>query len=199
MTKIACTHCDLLLNTEQLQAGERAICPRCHQTLYLDSKSLLNSMALLVTAMIIYLPAITLPFLNIETAGQTHQISLVESIVIIAQGKTVLLAVVVLFLVLLLPLLRLIGLLIITLLLSQGKAPLSARVSARYLMQLLPWGMLEVYLIGVLITLVKLTSYATVGFLSGFYAFVVLIILNAVINMRLPRQRLWQYIHQVSY
>lgn len=198
MKQIACTHCDLLLNTTPLKTGERAVCPRCQQMLYLDNKSLLNSIALLITALIIYIPAITLPFLSIETGEQQHAMSLVSSISTIAHGKAMVLAGVVLFLVLLLPLLKLLGLLVISVALSQGKASILTRISTRYLLQLTPWSMLEVYLIAVLITLVKLTSYASVNFLSGFYIFVVLIILNAIISMRLPRQRLWQRIHAIT-
>lgn len=198
MTEIACIHCDLLLNPKPLQSGEKAVCPRCHQVLYFDDKSLLHSIALLITALIVYLPAVSLPFLSMETAGQTHTMSLISSIATIAQGKTALLAAVVLMLVLLLPLVKLLGLLMITLPLSQGKAPKFTRLSTRYLLQLTPWSMLEVYLIGVLITLVKLTSYADIHFLGGFYAFVLLIILNAVISMRLPRQRLWQAIRAIT-
>lgn len=197
MKPIACIHCDLLLNTTALKSGERAVCPRCQQMLYLDDKSLVSSIALLITALIIYIPAITLPFLSIETGGQQHAMSLVSSISTIAHGKAILLAAVVLFLVLLLPLLKLLGLLAICLPLSQGKVPSLTRIATRHLLHLTPWSMLEVYLIAVLISLVKLTSYATISFLSGFYIFVLLIILDAVISMRLPKQRLWQRIHAI--
>lgn len=198
MTQIACTHCDLLINTSPLEKGQQAVCPRCKQTLYLDDKSLTTSIALLYTALIVYIPAITLPFLSIETAGQVHSMSLITSITTISHGRSTLLAAVVFALVLLLPLIKLIGLLLVTSTLVKKKSPLFTRISLRYLIEALPWSMLEVYLIGVLITLVKLTSYASVSFLSGFYAFILLIILNAIISVQLPKQRLWQRVHVAS-
>lgn len=198
MPAIACTHCDLLVDTTALNTGEKAVCPRCHQLLYLDDKSFSNSLALLFTALFIYFPAVLLPFLNMETSGREQQISLFSSIVEIAVGNTAILALTVFFLVLTFPLVNILGLLSIMLPLSRGKPPFFGVGSARFIMKLAPWNMVEVYLVGVLVTLVKLSSLADIDFLEGFYAFVLLILINTFIALFLPRKRIWQRITRLT-
>lgn len=194
MAHIACLHCDLLVQTVDLQSGEHAVCPRCHQTLYLDQRSFNTSIALLLTALLIYFPAVLLPFLQMETAGQTRQVSLLTSVTTIAHSDMLLLSATVFALVLLFPLLKILGLLSIMLPLSRDKLPFFGVVPTRWLIGASPWSMVEVYLVGVLVTLVKLTGIASVDFSGGFYAFILLIVINAVISVRLPHKRIWQSI-----
>ncbi|PIE45447.1 MAG: hypothetical protein CSA45_02495 [Gammaproteobacteria bacterium] len=194
MEKTACQHCDLLINTVKVDTGERACCPRCDQILYYGQRSLSFSLAILLTAIIIYLPAIFLPFLAMETSGRTHEISLFSSIVEIAHGDTALLAATVFLLVMSFPLIKYIGLLFVLLPLSQGRAPILSTNIVRFILKIAPWSMVEVYLVGVLVTLVKLKSMATVDFLTGFYTFSVLIIVDAMLTMILPKKRIWQSI-----
>lgn len=194
MRQIACTHCDLLVDTIDIESGHTATCPRCHQVLYHDDRSLVNSLALLVTALIIFFPAVFLPFLSMETAGRTQQITLASSIGEIAHGETTILAITVFVLVITFPLVKFFGLLLVVFPLSRGRLPILSVDWIRIILQLSPWSMVEVYLVGVIVTLVKLTSMATVSFAMGFYAFALLIVVNALINMALPRKRIWQMI-----
>lgn len=194
MAKIACLHCDLLLHTVDVQQGECAICPRCHQTIYLDQQSLSTSLALLLTALLLYFPAMLLPFIGMETTGRTQQVSLLSSISEIAHGDMLLLAVTVFALVVLFPLLKIVGLLAIVLPLARNRLPFFNVTITRYLLSASPWSMIEVYLVGVLVTLVKLTGIASIEFSVGFYAFVLLIIVNTLISLNLPQMRIWQRI-----
>lgn len=196
MEKIACTHCDLLVTVADVQSTEQAHCPRCHQLLYLGDKSFSSSIAFLLTALITYFPAILLPFLNMKTAGREQEISLLSSVSEIASGNTVILALTVFFLVLTFPLLNILGLLSIILPLSKNKAPFFGIGMTRFIMKLAPWNMVEVYLVGVLVTLVKLSSLADIRFLEGFYAFIILIVINTFIALFLPKKRVWQKIEK---
>lgn len=199
MDKTACPHCDLLVSVVTVGPGEKAVCPRCHQLLYLDDKSLSTSLALLFTALLTYFPAVLLPFLQMETAGREQQISLLSSVREIAIGNTAVLALVVFFLVLTFPLVNLLGLLSIMLPLSLNKPPFFGMGMTRFIMKIAPWNMIEVYLVGVLVTLVKLSSLADIYFLEGFYAFVILIVLNTFIAVFLPKKRIWQRLKEAAY
>lgn len=194
MTQIACTHCDLLVETVDIETGHSAVCPRCQQVLYHDERTLSSSVALLLTSLIIYFPAILLPFLSMETAGRVQEITLISSVFDIAHGKTTALAITVLALVLTFPLVKYLGLLSVVWPLSHGKMPVVGMSATRIILQLAPWNMVEVYLVGVLVTLVKLSSLANVSFASGFYAFTLLIVTNALLNITLPKKRIWQTI-----
>ncbi len=199
MSYIACLHCDLLVKSQPLSVGEHADCPRCHQVLYHDKRNLDSSLALLIAALMIYFPAILLPFLNMQNAGQEQEISLFSSFFEIASGSSIYLAILVFILVLLLPLVKFVGLLLIIIPLSVGRLPLFGVTPTRYIMQLGSWSMVEVYLIGVIVTLVKLTGIADVYFLNGFYAFIILIIIDAMISFTLPKKRIWQNISHLKH
>lgn len=198
MSHIACRHCDLLIKTITLSTGESAVCPRCHQTIYLDQQAFHTSIALLITALLLYVPAMFLPFLSMETIGQTQQVSLFTSITVIAQGKMLLLALTVLALVMVFPLIRMLGLLLVMLPLSQQRLPWLSLSLTKFLLALSPWNMVEVYLVGVLVSLVKLAGMATVTFSNGFFAFVLLIIVNTLITINLPSIRIWQKIAEIQ-
>ncbi len=197
-TKIACLHCDLLLTSVPLSAGEDAICPRCNQLLYYGKKSFQNSIALLLTALIIYFPAVSLPFLSMQTAGQSQQISLLTSLSTIATGSNLILAMIVFLLVLLLPLVKFLGLLSIIYPLSKRQRPQLGFTLTRLILRFSPWSMAEVYLIGVLVTLVKLASMADIHFLGGFYAFALLIIIDALVSITIPKRRIWNTVHEIE-
>ncbi len=199
MLYIACLHCDLLVKSQPLSVGEHATCPRCHQVLYHDNKDLFNSLALLITALIFYFPAILLPFLNMQNAGQEQEISLFSSLFEIASGNSIYLAITVFVLVLFLPLVKFLGLFFIIIPLSVGRLPLFGVTPIRYILHLGAWSMVEVYLIGVIVTLVKLTGVADVFFLNGFYAFIFLIIVDAMISFTLPQKRIWQNISHLKH
>lgn len=199
MRYIACLHCDLLVKSLPLSLGEHANCPRCHQVLYHDNKDLFNSLALLFTALLLYFPAILLPFLNMQSAGQEQEISLFSSLSEIAAGSSIYLAITVFILVLFLPLVKFLGVLLIVLPLSRQRKPLLSVSFIRHILQLASWSMVEVYLIGVIVTLVKLTGIADVHFLNGFYAFSLLIIVDALISLTLPKKRIWQNISTLSH
>ncbi len=198
MAKLACLHCDLLLNSVDIRRGQRAVCPRCKQVIYLDQQSFNTSLALLITALLLYFPAILSPFLQMEVSGQTHQVSLFSSIATIAAGDTLLLAVTVFMLVLVFPLIKFLGLLSIMLPLALQRLPFFGVGMTRFILQSAPWSMVEVYLVGVLVTLVKLAAMATIDFSVGFYTFVALILINAAISMVLPRKRIWQHIAAIK-
>lgn len=194
MAQIACLHCDLLISPVDIRQGECAVCPRCQQTIYLDQQSLNASLALLVTALLLYFPAMLLPFIAMEASGRTQQVSLLSSITEIAHGDMLLLAVTVFALVVLFPLLKIVGLLLVVLPLSQSRQPFFHVTTTRYILRTSSWSMIEVYLVGVLVTLVKLTGIARIEFSGGFYAFIALIVVNTLISLNLPQMRIWQNI-----
>lgn len=198
MTKLACLHCDLLIHHVDIQHGERAVCPRCQQVIYLDQQAFHTTLALLVTALLLYFPAILLPFLSMEVGGQTHQISLLSSIIIIAKGNAIVLAITVFMLVLAFPLIKFLGLLSIMLPLSRGRMPFFGVGTTRFILQSVPWSMTEVYLVGVLVTLVKISGLATVSFSMGFFTFIAVILVNAGLSLVLPRKRIWQTIAELT-
>lgn len=195
---IACIHCDLLINSVAVNNKEQAICPRCNHTLYSSPPCIHSNIAWVITGLLFYFPTILLPFLQLETSGQTQTISLLSSVFVIGHNEMILLAITVALLVIIFPLIKLLGLLSILIPLSKGQPPLLRINFTRWIINSAPWNMIEVYLVGVLVTLVKLTAIADVSFSVGFYTFVLFIIVNGIISFGLPKIRIWQTISEIT-
>lgn len=68
---VACHECDLLLRKPTLKSGERSDCPRCGYELDAHRYNLLkHNLALVVTALQLYVPANLLPIMHLKLLGQ---------------------------------------------------------------------------------------------------------------------------------
>jgi paraquat-inducible protein A len=61
-----------------------------------------------------------------------------------------------------------------------------------WISRLLPWGMMDVFMLGILVSIVKLVSLADVVIGTGFYAFAVLVILYTATIASLEPHTLWE-------
>jgi paraquat-inducible protein A len=64
--------------------------------------------------------------------------------------------------------------------------------------RLLPWGMMDVFLLGILVSMVKLVALASVIVGIGFYAFVLAVILYAATIASLEPHTLWESLKDQS-
>ena len=71
---VACHECDLLMRKPVLQDGESAECPRCGYELFSHRHRVVRrSLALVLTALLLYVPANFLPIMQLNLLGQTSQ------------------------------------------------------------------------------------------------------------------------------
>lgn len=200
MEKVACSHCDGLFNKTPLKEDEVAKCPRCETTLYYENLSFSNAIALIIVSFFLYPVAMLFPFVELGIVGQKTIISVFEGIQVISHEKnSIYLAVIVALLVMVFPLARLAGLLLILLPIQLGKRQILSRGLIRLTLNIGTWSMIEVYLIGCIVTMVKLFDLGHMSLETGFYVFFVLVIFNALIIFSTPRQRIWQAIHESQY
>lgn len=71
---VACHECDLLMRKPQLAHGEKALCPRCGYELYAHRHNVVQrSLALVIAALLLYIPANFLPIMQLNILGQSSQ------------------------------------------------------------------------------------------------------------------------------
>ena len=68
----------------------------------------------------------------------------------------------------------------------------------RIIEDLRPWGMLDVFLVGTLVSIVKLIKMGNIDFGISFWAFVALIPLMAYSNMILEPHKVWEIIEDAK-
>ena len=194
---VACHSCDLLHEKAALSEGQKAWCSRCGSLLYRTNNNAIEiSLALTIASLLLFLFAQLLPFLSIDVEGNKTTIYLISTIDTLSQLDNVLLGIAgALFLVIIPLSVLLLDLLLLSALYS-NKRPLTlfARQLLLLIGRLAPWNMLEIFLLGILVTIVKLASIAEISLHQGFWAFVALVMINLFVSTTLEPEELWQAI-----
>ena len=173
-----CEECDTVYRKVKLAAGERAYCMCCGAELYRKTRSLTSLLALVITALIIFAIANSFPIVKVELQGNTSQTTLLGAAWTMFQIDRALVGILILFTTFIVPLL---DLLLLTYILSSvgifKQRPPYLRLALRILFLFRVWGMVEVFLIGVLVTLVKLVGMVVVIPGVALWAFAILSLL----------------------
>ncbi|MBK1649913.1 paraquat-inducible protein A [Rhabdochromatium marinum] len=193
MSVYLCPECDLLQQAAPVAPGSSVHCARCGFRLHrAQANSLDRTLALTLAGVILFIIANSFPFLSFQMQGQVTETTLSTGIVsLFNQGKGEV-ALVVFFTSILAPGLQLALLLMVLVPLKLGRfAPWLAQLM-RLFRHLRPWGMMDVFLIGILVSVVKLTEMATIVPGVSLFAFVVLIFVLAAAQSALDPEIVWQ-------
>jgi paraquat-inducible protein A len=191
---VACEHCDAVYQRTGLAEGERAQCRRCGGALYREStRAYQRLLPLVVTALILFLVSNIFPIVEMDLKGTRTQTTLWGAVqALYADRDMALVALLVFATTILLPLAEMLMMLYLLAPMARRRLPMGFEYVVRYIRRTRPWGMIEVYLLGVVVTLVKLSSVADILPGPALWSFSALVIVLAVMLSFDPRD-LWQY------
>lgn len=192
---IACHACDLLHQIGEIPAGGSARCCRCGSSLYRPKEDSLNrTFALAVAGVIFFLIANSYPFLGFQIGSQIRETTLATGVFQLYQQGMSIIATLVLFTVVVVPALQLLCVLYILIPLRVNRVPLYlARVFRLYLF-LKPWGMVEIFMLGILVAGFKLIKMATIIPGVALFAFMALIFVLAAMTVAFDEHLVWEKI-----
>lgn len=180
---VVCDHCDAVYRPRTLGRGEVARCERCDTPLYKDHRLEVQSMlALTATALVVLILANVYPIITVTMQGTQSEPTLWGTILItydLGMGFVALLAVLTVFL---FPLVQLLLYLHVLLPLHLGQRVNGFKMAMHAIRVMKPWTMVEVFLIGVLVSLVKLSGLFDVEPRIGLWAFALLTVMLAVLE-----------------
>ena len=192
-TPLACPDCDALYSPPAVPLRARTFCARCGANLFTRRPNMLaRAAALTVAAAVLFIVANLFPFLSLRADYRESDMVLSGSVSGLEdQGYPVLAAAVAVF-TLAAPTLVIGGLLylLLPLLLADVRLPGAARLG-RGVQEARRWNMLEVFLLGVLVSLLKLGSLATLTLGTSFWAFVGVIVCLTAALATLDQHELW--------
>ena len=192
-TLIACHECDLLHRVTPLTKGGIARCTRCGAQLYRRRRGTVDSCLALTTAgLILFAVANAFPLLAMRLGEETQQALLVTGVFRLwGQGEHAL-AGLVLVTSILAPLLKLSLFVLVLAPLRLGLKPPHWTAGAfRLALRLSPWSMMEVFLLGIMVAMVKLADSADILLGPSLYAFALLIPTLAWLNASLDPEVVW--------
>lgn len=182
---VVCEHCDSVFRRRTLAPGGVAHCGTCGAVLYRAGRLDVDRwLALTLAAAIVLVIANVCPVIRISLQGLHNEATLWQSAAALAHGPAAPIAVPTALSIIVVPFLQ-IGLLGWVL----GHARLGRRApgfaqAMRMLVALRPWSMVEVCLLGILVAVIKLSSFLEVAPGAGIWATAALMVLITLIANR---------------
>jgi paraquat-inducible protein A len=191
-TLIACPECDALHSRVSLSRLSSARCSRCDAVLYQQSSGKLERiLALLLTTLITLGIANGFPIVELQSNGFSTRTTLIGAVGHLWSDGEPLVAAIVLASTVVVPLLEVLAMLWLIVPMHRGRRPQHYAPVLRTIQAIRPWGMIEVFMLGVLVTLVKLSDLARVIPEAALFAFGTVTFLLALI-MAFDLRQLWE-------
>lgn len=190
---IACHECDMLHRLPELPAGGTARCLRCGAILHRQRpNSLERSLALILTGLMLFALANAFPFLAFKVQAQVRQTTLITGIIELYSQDMQLLAILVLLTTIVVPLAQLVGMLYVLLPLRFNRLAPKTMSIFRFVRSLQPWSMTEVFMMGLLVSVVKLAKMAEIVPGIALFSFLALIFVLAAQVAALDAHIVWE-------
>ena len=196
---VGCEECDAVYQKVPLAQGERAYCDCCGAEIYRNTHSFQTLLAMVFTALIVFVIANSFSIVKVELQGLYSDTTLLGAAWAMFQADRAFVGILILMTTFIVPLLYLILMsFILSSVLMSHQQPSKQHqhylvYALRSLYLLRAWGMVEVFLIGVLVTLVKLVGMVVVIPGIALWAFAILsVLLVYIVSVKI--QDLWDAI-----
>jgi paraquat-inducible protein A len=197
---VACHECDLVQRETELPPGGKAVCARCGATLYVRRRDTIDhTLALVLAAAVLFVIGNAFPIVTMEIQGQRTEALVLQGAWRIYHDGEPLVGGIVFFTAFVFPLVQIVGMLAILLPLRMGLTPAYLVPAFRMVEESAPWSMVEVFMLGVLVSLVKLAHMATVVPGVGMWAFFALIIVLASATTVLDPREVWERLDAAAH
>ncbi len=193
-SQISCHSCHLLCRINFSKVGESLVCPRCGSTLHQRKpNSLKRTWALVLAAVIFYIPANLLPVTVVISFGKAQADTIMSGVIYFVATGMWPIALVIFVASILVPMLKL-SILIFLLISVRRKStwrPKDRTRLYRITEAVGRWSMVDIYVVTILVALVNLGNLATIkaGPGAGFFAAVVVITILA--SMSFDPRLIW--------
>lgn len=178
-----------------------AACPRCGASLHVRKPhSVARTWALLITAMIMYIPANLLPMMRTSSLFGTQSDTIMSGVVYFWTSGSWYLALIIFVASIMVPLMKMIALMVL-LVSVQRRSHWLRRQRAR-LYRLVEfvgrWSMLDIYVVAVIVALVQLRALATIEPGPGAIAFGAVVVLTMFAAMAFDPRLIWDQAEEQS-
>lgn len=196
---IACHECDLLYRDTPVPPGGRACCRRCGALLYRRTPdSLDRTLAYSLGAAVLMIVANVFPIVGLEAQGNRTSTTLFGTVRTLYETDTTSVAALVFVTTILMPLCDVAAMLYMLLPLKFGWVPKGLPATFRLIQTVRPWGMVEVFMLGTLVSLAKLSHIASVVPGVALWSFGLLMFLVAAAAVAFDPREVWARVEAVA-
>jgi paraquat-inducible protein A len=189
---MACHECDLLHRLGTLSEGQVAVCVRCGAVLHQKKpNSFDRSLALTIAGLILFAMANAYPLIAIKSGSLQQATTLLGSVHVLLGAGVWHIALLVFLTAILFPFLELVLMFIVLVSLKMKKQVRNLPLMLVFVQAIRPWGMMEVFMLGILVSVVKLVKMVKVIPGISLYALAVLIFVIAAITTTFDTNEAW--------
>jgi paraquat-inducible protein A len=192
---VACETCGLVQRLAPLPVGARGECVRCGSVVRANKRNTLGrTTAFSLAALMFYWPANVYPILRMDLYGAHSENTIFQGAWSLFEHGQRLVAVIVFLASIVIPLLKLVGLvyLVATTRLRSTRRRVARTWVYRAINVIGPWAMLDVFLLAILVSLVKLGELATVLPGRGLFAFTAVVVLTILASTSFDPAQIWE-------
>jgi paraquat-inducible protein A len=199
MGLLSCLTCGLV--SRPAPAAEACACPRCGARLHLRKPaSIARTWALLIAAMILYIPANILPIMETNSLFDSQSDTIMSGVEFLWTSGSWPLAIIVFFASIIVPLLKMVAIMV---LLLSVQRHLTWRPEQRTRLYRLThfigrWSMLDIYVLAILVTLVQLQTLARITPGAGAMAFAAVVVLTILASMSFDPRLIWDSVESAK-
>jgi paraquat-inducible protein A len=170
-----------------------AKCSRCGAVLHRHKRNSLDrTLSWTIAGLILFALANAYPFLALKSEGLVHETTLITGVQQLYKQGMRSVAALVFLTSILFPFLQLAGILYLLLPLKFNRLPWwKPALVFRFIRSLQPWAMMEVFMVGILVSVVKLAKMASVVPGLALYSFTILIFVLAAVTASLDPHLVW--------
>lgn len=196
---LACHECGLHMRLPNLKTNQSAYCPRCGYQLTKKYRNNINYvLAFALSGMLFLILSLSFPFIIFEAQGIERVVDLKQSIEILITENYPSLAMLIFLLTITFPLIILISAFYISLAIKLRRLLPATRTMMHLLQLLTPWSMVEIFLIGILVSFIKIISLADVSLGLSFSAYVLFSVCLTGVLLHLDKYQYWKKINQLT-
>lgn len=195
---LECRDCGLVQHVPALPPGARVVCPRCDAVLRMTRQDPFNlPLALNITGLILLGLGSSMTIMSLSSSGQHSVASLLSGPIGLERYGLQAVAIVVIITTVAVPLARVLGMIAVLLALRLARPPVWTKGVYALVEHLRPWSMIEIYLLGVFVAYVKLTSMAHIDLGAALYALGALTVVMVAGDAVVDDHAIWEAIDRV--
>ena len=199
-TYVICHECDLLVCVDKLPAGHKAVCPRCGAVFTRRHKNALDRILVFaITAMICLVFSNLFSYVDMSVQGQEREISLLETVQVLFELKERALAVFMSLVIIALPTFFALVICWLAVSIKLQRVSAGSVKLLRIIGYLRFWNMAEIFFLGILISMVKVSSMVQVEVGVSFWAYALFNLFLIAAIVQFDRYQLALAIRRISF
>ena len=192
---ICCRECDEIVKIPYPHKKGRYKCPNCKHTLFKYWPDMIKRVyAISLASLVLLILTSYFPFLSFEVMGNKTEINFFTGAYYLYKNQDFILAVTLLLTTIFIPFLWILNMVLIFGSIYHHHIPKFIIYFLKLQYIITPWGMLDVYLVGILVSIVKLVKLGTIITGVALWSFVILVILVTYIQSIYDPHIIWDIV-----